>query len=231
MTQQTIDPWDLAGTESVNTKEYYGAIVIDCVTMVFPGEKGSGQRPVAYDPAIHKGKQPFVQITATLDPLPEMMLSRETSCNWQNYSADWTKITMPSIRKLGFVTADGRCDLRKFNKSYVKFHFVPGFTKNRDPQKENYKTIEFLKVYKNAKECLADFQANNTDAAADPAPATTNDNAMALQFVQSVIDDARKNGKDVTAAVEDFLTKNAALCNGLTAKSPEVLDLLSDPAF
>ncbi|MBQ1507091.1 MAG: hypothetical protein IIZ36_01545, partial [Ruminococcus sp.] len=135
-TQSSYDPWEAAGTEPTNTREYYGQILMDCVAMVFPGEKGSGQRPVVYDPTRHAGKRPFTQITATLDPLPEMGLTRETSSNWQNYSSDWLKITMPSIKNLGAFSNDkGGVDLRKFNKQWVKFQFVPGFVKNKDPEK------------------------------------------------------------------------------------------------
>ena len=80
--------WKMAGSEPANTREYYGQILIDCVLMVFPGEKGSGQAPEPYDKAKHGNKRPYVQISATLDPLPEMQLARETSSRWQNYSAD-----------------------------------------------------------------------------------------------------------------------------------------------
>lgn len=225
------DPWKAAGTVPTSTREYYGQILISCVAMVFPG---GGQRPEVYDPSRHT-KQPFTQITATLDPLPEMQLSRETSCNWQNYSSDWVKITMPSIRQLGvqFVDPDGAVDLRKFDKSWVKFQFVPGFTKNRDPEKPNYKTMEFLKVYKSEAECRKAYLAENTSDAEAPAPATPQSTAdpaveSALKFVRSIAENAMKKGSEVPEAVDNFLQQNAAVCAGLKIDSPEIQALLQE---
>ena len=226
------DPWKAAGSESVNTREYYGQILVECVAMVFPGEKGSGQKPVAYDPKIHQGKRPFTQITMKLDSLPEMQLSTETSKNWQNYSADWTKITMPSIRKLGFVTKEGECDLLKFNNSWVKFRFIPGFTKNRDPEKPNYKTMEFLAVYKNEAECRKAYLTENGQDS-EPShtePKSTSNEAVesALKFVRSIAENAMKAGNPVGEAVDTFLAQNAAACAGLKIDSPEIQALLKD---
>ena len=226
----TYDAWAAAGQEPVNTKEYYGQILVDCVAMVFPGEKGSKTRPVVYDPNEHKGKQPFTMITMTLDPLPEMHLSNETSKKWINYSPDWVKITMPSIKKLGFTTPDGSCDLRKFNESWVKFKFVPGFQKNKDPEKENYKTMEFLALYKNERECTKAYMAENTSNAEVEMPKSTSTPAVdsAMVFVRSIAENAMRSGLDVNEAVDDFLQKNVAACAGLKIDSPEVQALLKE---
>lgn len=225
----TYDAWAAAGIEPVNSREYYGQILIECVAMVFPGAKGSGQRPVVYDPQIHVGKQPFTEIKITLDPLPEMQLSNETSKSWQNYSADWTKITMPSIRKLGFTDKNGACDLRKFDKSWVKFKFVPGFSKNKDPEKSNYKTMEFLAVYKNESECRKAYLAENTsNAEVKPQSTSTPAVESALVFVRSIAENALKSGNDVGEAVDEFLAKNAAACAGLKIDSPEIQAMLQE---
>lgn len=222
--------WKMAGAEPANTREYYGQILIDCVLMVFPGEKGSGMQPEPYDKAKHGNKRPYVQINATLDPLPEMQLTRETSSRWQNYSADWLKITMPSIKKLGFTCSDGSCDLEDFNNKWVKFQFVPGFNKNRDPEKPNYKTMEFLKVYKNEAECRQDYLAENGESSIPSEPKSTADSAVAsaLVFVRSIAENAMKAGNDVPDAVDDFLEKNSAACAGLKIDSPEIQNLLKE---
>ena len=233
MNQQSYNPWKAAGVEPVNTRNYYGQVIVECTAMVFPGEKGSGQRPVPYDPQIHAGKQPFTQIMIKLDSLAEMQLSNETSKTWQNYSADWTKITMPSIRKLGFVDKDGACDMQKFNKAWVKFQFVPGFTKNRDPEKPNYKTMEFLEVYKNEAECLNAYRLENgqeaeTPSHTEPKSQTNEAVASALKFVESIAENAMKSGHDVAEAVDTFLAQNAAVCAGLKIDSPEIQALLKE---
>lgn len=228
-----LNAWEMAGEIPTNTRDYFGQINLDCVLMVFPGVKGSGQRPVVYDPNAHKGKQPFVQITATLNPLPEMQLTRETSRNWQNYNSDWTKITMPSIRKLGFVNTDGKCDLVKFNGQWVKFQFVPGFTKNKDPEKPNYTTMEFLAVYKNEAECRVAYLAENGEDSestvkAEPQSQTSEAVESALKFVRSIAENAMKAGNSVPEAVDAFLAQNAAVCAGLKIDSPEIQAMLKE---
>lgn len=228
-----MNAWEMAGEIPTNTRDYFGQINLDCVMMVFPGAKGSGQRPVVYDPNQHKGKQPFVQITATLNPLPEMQLTRETSRNWQNYNSDWTKITMPSIRKLGFVNSEGKCDLIKFNNSWVKFQFVPGFTKNKDPEKPNYTTMEFLAVFKGEEECRAAYLAENGEESeapqhTEPQSQTSEAVASALVFVRSIAENAMKAGNSVPEAVDAFLTQNSAVCAGLKIDSPEIQNMLKD---
>lgn len=230
---ENYDAWKMAGTEPVNHREYFGQINMECLMMVFPGEKGSGQRPEVYNPQTHKGKRPFVQIKATLNPLAEMQLSRETSCNWQNYSADWLKITMPSIRKLGFVDPDGGCDLRKFDQSWVRFEFIPGFTKNKDPEKPNYKTMQFLEVYPNEDACRKAYVEANGEAEEETPkskPQSTSDSAVAsaLVFVRSIAENAMRSGGDVADAVETFLTNNAQACAGLKIDSPEIQALLKE---
>ena len=228
---QNFDVWAAAGTEPTNARMYYGQIKFDLVAMVFPGEKGSGMKPVLYDPSVHQGKQPFVQITARLNPLAEMQLTRDTYSTWQNYNADWVKVTMPSIRKLGVVNADGSCDIKKFDGSWMKFRFVPGFTKNRDPEKPNYKTMEFLAVYKDKKECQKAYLAENTSSAekkAEPQPTTNPATESAMKFIRSIAENAMKSGNDVDEAVDKFLAENSAVCAGLTISSQEVQALLKE---
>lgn len=228
-----FNAWKAAGTVPSNSRAYYGQIIFDCVAMVFPGEKGSKSKPVVYDPQIHTNAQPFVQITAKLDPLPEMQLSNETSSRWPNYSADWVKITMPSIKKLGFVDTDGSCDIVKFNNSWVKFRFVPGFTKNKDPEKPNYKTMDFLAVYKNEAECRKAYQEENASnvqpgfSHTEPVQSQSNEAvASALKFVESIAENAMRKGDDIDVAVDNFLEQNAAVCAGLKIDSPEIQALL-----
>lgn len=231
---QAYDPWEAAGLEPVNTREYYGQIDVDCVAKVFPGEKGSGLKPEVYDPVRHAGKRPFTEIAIRLNPLAEMQLANETKKTWQNYSSDWLKITMPSIKRLGFTLPNGGADLKKFDKQYVKFQFVEGFSKNKDPEKPNYKTMEFLEVYKDKAECLKAYLAENGDAnnAETPAaqPQSTSDPAVksALVFVRSIAENAMKIGDDVPEAVDKFLTQNVAACAGLKIDSPEIQALLKE---
>ena len=230
------DAWNAAGTEYVSKREYYGRILVDCVAMVFPGAKGSGQKPVPYDPTVHTNARPFTQISLQLDPLPEMNLSYPIERNLSNFDQDWNKITMPSIRQVGFVTADGKCDLRKFDKSYVKFEVIPGFRKNKDPQKENYTTIKFTGAYKSEAECRkAYLEENGADAELGPVtPTEQTDNSTAMSFVKAVIKESRATGNDVGGILDDvkkFISDNKEVCGGLSITSPEVIDAINEPPF
>ncbi len=232
-TTQTYDPWEAAENAKERERAYYGRAMVDCVAMVFPGK---GQRPVVYVPGQYPGVQPFTQISIQLDPLPEMQLSRPVANNWQDWSADWLKITMPSIKNLGFIKPNGGVDLRGFNEQWVKFTYEPGFTKNRDPEKPNYKTMKFVALYPNEDECRKAYLQENTSqtginanpvpakAAAPSSPAVES----AMTFVRSIAENALKAGNPVPEAVDDFLQKNAAACAGLTISSPEVQALLQE---
>lgn len=234
MATQTYDPWEAAESAKERERAYYGKVMVDCVGMVFPGK---GQRPVVYDPNQYPTLQPFTQISIQLDPLPEMQLSRPVSNNWQDWSADYLKITMPSIKALGFIKSDGGVNLRAFNNQWVKFTYEPGFTKNRDPEKPNYKTMKFVALYPSEAECRKAYLQENTsqapiDANTAPAPATAAAPspavASALVFVRSIAENAMRAGNPIPEAVDDFLQKNAAACAGLTITSPEIVSLLKE---
>lgn len=234
-----MDPWEAMGTEYVPTYEYYGQVQINGVWMVYPGEKGSGQKPVPYNPQAHQGKRPFLQIEARLSVIPDQPLSYSVESRWTNYNQDWQKITMPSIKKLGFITPDGNADCKKFNGQWCKLQQVEGFQQNKNaPEKGNYKTWKFTAVYADRESCRQAFLAEHPQ---DGAPATVPAQSkpvidpstkIALQFIETTINEAYKNGaqyEDVVDKVEKFITANSAACAGLTIDSPEVRDLLDQP--
>lgn len=232
-----VDPWDLMGTEYVPVYEYYGQIQFTPMMMVFPGEKGSGQRPVPYNPQAHAGKRPFLQIEARLNAIPDQKLNFAMELKWTNFDQDWNKITQPSVRKLGFIKPDNTVDFKRFNNQWVKFESVEGFRQNKtNPEKGNYKTWKFTAVYPDREACRQAFLAEHPQdgtpaAAAAPAPATDNNpgKKIALQFIETTIQGAYKNGaqyEDVVDKVRDFIAANADSCAGLTIDSPEVRELL-----
>lgn len=230
-----IDAWELAGKIPANTREYYGQVMIKCEALVFVGEKGDGSRPVPYNEQVHKGKRYFIQVEIKINPLPEMQLERECKANWQTYNADWLKITMPSIRKLGFVNQNGEVDLKHFDRQWVKMQFIPGFSKNKDPEKPNYKTMEFLEVYPTKEACRDAYLAENGADAATPhteqkQPQSETSAAVksALVFVRSIAENAMKAGNPIPETVDAFLTQNVEACAGLKIDSPEIQALLKE---
>ena len=238
-----MDPWEAAGTEYTPTYDYYGQISLNPVWMVFPGEKGSGARPVPYNPQTHAGKQPFLQIEAKLAPIPDQKLSYPMEMRWNSYDQDWNKITMPSIRSLGFIREDGKCDTKRFNGQWVKLEKVEGFRQNKNnPEKGNYKTWKFTAVYADRDACRNAFLTEHPDsgtpaptAATAPKPAANDPaKATALQFIDATIKEAYRNGAqydEVCEKVDKFITANAAACAGLTIDSPEVRELLDQTPF
>lgn len=237
----SLDAFDAAGVEVSNDYEYYGKILIDCAFMVFPGEKGSGVKPVPYDPQAHQGLRPFVQIDMQLDALPECKVQYAVKGNWPNYSQDWNKITMPSIRALGFVKDDGGLDLKKFNGTWVKCTKKTGYRKNQDPTKENYKTLVFLSSYATEQECHDAFETEHGSSAGaidaemgtgtvDTGQGSGKLDPAALAFVAYIVKEkARELGSDevkVREAVKAWLAANADTCKGLTVETPEVEELI-----
>ncbi len=234
-----MDPWEAMGTEYVPVYEYYGQVQIGGVWMVYPGEKGSGQKPVPYNPQAHQGKRPFLQIEARLAVIPDQPLSYAVEARWTNYNQDWQKITMPSIKKLGFVTPDGNADCKKFNNQWCKLQQVEGFQQNKsNPEKGNYKTWKFTAVYSDRESCRQAFLAEHpqdgspASAPAQSQPVIDPSKKIALQFIETTIKGAYDAGaqyEDVVDKVEQFISANAAACAGLTIDSPEVRDLLDQP--
>ena len=237
-----MDPWEAAGTEYAPVYEYYGQVQMTPVWMVFPGEKGSGQRPVVYNPQAHAGKRPFLQIEARLQAIPDQKLSFAMEQKWTNFDQDWNKITMPSIRALGFVREDNKCDTKRFNGQWVKLQSVQGFRPNKNnPEKGNYKTWKFTAVYADKEACrqafLAEHPQNNSvsgSGAVQAAPVNDAAKATALQFIEATIKEAYKNGaqyEDVVDKTRSFIAANAGACAGLTIDSPEVRELLDQTPF
>ncbi len=234
-----MDPWEAAGTEYVPVYEYYGQVQLTPVWMVFPGEKGSGQRPVVYNPQAHAGKRPFLQIEARLNVIPDQPLSYAMEMKWTNFDQDWNKITMPSIRALGFIREDNKCDTKRFNGQWVKLESVEGFRQNKtNPEKGNYKTWKFTAVYADREACrnayLTQHPDSSTAATATPAQSTIVPNKVALQFIETTINEAYKSGasyEDVVEKVRTFIETNASACVGLTVDSPEVRELLDQTPF
>lgn len=236
-----MDPWEAAGTEYVPVYEYYGQVQMTPVWMVFPGEKGSGQRPVVYNPQAHAGKRPFLQIEARLAVIPDQPLNYAVEARWTNYNQDWQKITMPSIKKLGFITSDGNADCKKFNNQWCKLQQVEGFQQNKsNPEKGNYKTWKFTAVYSDRESCRQAFltehpQDGTTSAVpAQSQPVIDPSKKIALQFIETTINEAYKSGasyEDVVEKVRTFIETNASACAGLTVDSPEVRALLDAIPF
>ncbi len=224
-----------AGAEINYTNEYWGQVQIDCAKMVFPGDKGSKEKPVLYEETVHKDKKPFLQLEILVDVLPECQAQFPVTLKTPTYAKDWQKIGIPSIKDLGLVTDQNGADLEKLNGMWARVAQVPGFQKNKDPEKENYKTLKFVKVFASQAECLADFEAAQGeyvhDTERDAGVATLSGNKqIALDFIESFIKAQYGIGKkadEVEKELKKFIAETPIVSSQLTFESPEVVELLN----
>lgn len=228
-----------AGREIVRTDEYWGQIKVAAAAMAFAGK---GQKPAPFDPAIHSAKNRFIEIEMILDPLPECPTRFPVTMRVADFSADWQKIGLRSIKECGLVTDSGTADMHRLADSFVRVAQVPGFTKNRDPEKENYRTLKFLKVFANEADCRADYYDAigetpdapvSTQRAAAPKAASPNV-TIALDFVKSYVK-AQRSLKTPESEIRDglkrFISENKMVGDVLSIDSPEVTEILNEPPF
>lgn len=225
-----------AGREIVRTDEYWGQIKVAAAAMAFAGK---GQKPAPFDPAIHSTKNRFIEIEMILDPLPECPTRFPVTMRVADFSLDWQKIGLRSVKECGLVTDSGAADMHRLADSFVRVAQVPGFTKNKDPEKENYRTLKFLKVFANEADCRADYyEATGEDPNTAPAPqqptASTANVAIALDFVKSYVKAQRslKTPNDrLRIGLKQFISENKMVGDVLSIDSPEVAAILDEPPF
>lgn len=233
---ENIDYLAEAGREIVRTDEYWGRIKVAAAPMAFSGK---GQKPAPYDPTIHDAKNRFIEIEMILDPLPECPTRFPVTMRIADFSPDWQKIGLRSVKECGLVTDSGSADMRRLADSFVRVAQVPGFTKNKNPEKENYRTLKFLRVFANEADCRADYyETTGEDPNTEPAPqqpaASAANVAIALDFVKSYVKAQRslKTPDDrLRIGLKQFISENKMVGDVLSIDSPEVVAILNEPPF
>lgn len=228
MTEQVItpttafDPWAAAMDAKPREYEIYGQIKIDVWTGYFPG---GGAKPIQFDPGQHPADKKTVMIDMQLIPIPEQPQRFEVEGHFTDFSLDWVKITLPSIKALGI-------DLRALNGRWVKLAQVPGKRENPKKPGEYYSTLKFLAAFDSEAACREAFtgQPLSTEGhAAAPAPVSA-EKQTALQFAGVVIKNAAGQVTTQSAARALITAQLAAfpmIQQHFTIDSPEIVALVS----
>lgn len=235
MTDQTVsqvvpdDPWVVADNAKPRDFEYYGQVKADAWFGFFPG---GGAKPIAFDPQQHPVDKRTVMIDIQIIPVPEQNISFDIRQNYTDFSPDWTKVTLPSIRAIG---VDG---LRALNDRWVRVVQVDGKREKKDENGkktgEFYKTFKFLEVYPDAATCstaYAGASPAHTESQPDPVADGDKEKTTALQFAKVVITN-KAQGKTDPQAVINSVTEAIAgmpmINKFFTGDSPEILALIQE---
>lgn len=232
------DLFEEAVTEQVQNNDWWGQANVCVWEGQFPG-------PVVWT----KGNDPAKRNVITdikFGLIPQCAQMQYTDIRGYRFSQNWVKVTAPSIRDCGLVTPGGAPDLRALDGKWCHVTKVDGLEKNKkEPDKPNYKTPKFVKIFKSEAECLADYDAVIAGMAQE-APTTSapqqqtsagglsQNQFRAIGFVKTAIKDAyaaKKSGDEVKQIVEKFIAENAQWMEGLTINSPEITALLNEPPF
>lgn len=222
------DPWAAADAAKPRDFEYYGQVVADAWFGFFPG---SGAKPIPFDPQQHPTDKRAVMIDIQIIPVPEQNVSFDVRQNYTDFSLDWTKVTLPSIKAIG---VDG---LRALNGRYVRVALVDG---KREKKGENgsktgefYKTFKFLEVYANAAECSAAYAGSSPahTEPADPVDEADKEKATALQFAKVVVTNQARGKKDkseILKAVTEMIAGMPLISKYYSGNSPEIEAMIEE---
>lgn len=229
MTEQVVtpttvfDPWAAAMDAKPREFELYGQIKIDVWTGYFPG---NGAKPIPHDPGQHPADKRNVMIDMSLLSIPEQPQQYPVEGHFTDFSLDWVKITLPSIKALGV-------DLRALDGRWVKISQVPGKRANPKKAGEFYSTLKFLAVYDSETACREAYTGqplSTEEHAAAPAPEMSAEKQTALQFAGVVIKNAASHTQTQSAARALITAQLAAfpmIQQHFTIDSPEIAALVT----
>lgn len=237
--EQTIDvnvlddPWAAADAAKPREFEYFGQVKADAWFGFFPG---GGSKPVPFDPQQHPADKRAVMVDIQIIPIPEQNIAFDIRQSYTDFSLDWTKITLPSIRALG---VDG---LRSLNGKYVRLGLVDGKREKKENGNKTgvfYKTFKFLEVYPDAAACSAAYAGAApgghtepmVEPAAKPEDAGDANKATALQFAKVVVTNqarGKTNKDEVMKAVAEVIASMPLINQYYTGHSPEVTAMIEE---
>ena len=222
------DPWSVADNAKPRALEYYGQVKADVWFGYFPGD---GAKPIPFDPAIHPADKRTAQIEIHIIPIPEQSVSWDIYQGYSDFSTDWTKITLPSIKAIGF---DG---LKNLNGRWVRVAMADGKREKKDKatgQKtgEFYPTFKFIEAYADQAACSVAYAGNSHHTEQPPLPdAGDAEKKSALAFATVIVKQSVAKGGDLTSIIADVTTGIAGmpmLNKHFTGDSPEILTLIQE---
>lgn len=234
MSEQTVvnDPWDEANNAKPRDYAYFGLCVLDPWFAFFPG---GGQKPIPFDPNQHPAEKRSTIIEAQIIPIPEQDVKFDVKTSFSSFSADWTRITLPSIKALGVDS------IRDINNKYVRMSMVEGKREKKDDTGaktgEYYKTWKFEELFADEAACRAAYgtvaPAHTEPQPPEQAPLNGDspEKATALKFAEVVVKTAcsGKGAADMAAVQDEVKTKFAAMPminKHYTDQSPEIMQMI-----
>lgn len=232
----TSDPWQSADEAKPREFEYYGQIKFDPWYAFFPGGKA---QPVPFDPAQHEMSKRATIIESLLIPIDEMSNSKQIEQSFTDFSTDWTKIVLPSIKALPGVTG-----IRDIHDKYVRVAMVPGKRKriaqDGTDTGEYWNTWKFVEVFADKAACVAAYAGNGGAAApaTEPQPVQTSfDTAnspeyqTALKFARTIVlgickGKAAADLESVQATIATSLSTKPMIAKYFTVGSPEIVEIV-----
>lgn len=223
---QVFDAFDDATNAELPAQEYWGQVNIDAWNCALV--KGAGKLP--YDPSQHDKK--FTAVDISMTPLAEMNLQWAPERNLIAQFGAWVKITWRSAQALGIGHA------RDLNLKYARAKLSPtGRTWEKDGEKKEETTFEFLAFFDTEEECRADYFATTGKSADDvaptqqpvaqPAPAAVSPRDNALKFAKKIIENAyAKSPDDVMSFITEQFAKFPLVGNHISVDDAEVQEMI-----
>lgn len=250
MSNQVLNPFDVAMNPPKPTSEWYGQIMVNAWFCAL--QKGIGK--IAWDPnVVDANGQPLRRYTCidlSLQPITSgdqvYPIERSVLAEF----GEWVDICLPSLKDLGIT------NLQALNNTWIRCEMVAtGRTyTNQNGETKEATTFKFLQVFADENTCRAAYAAAHggngggsvnaapggtytTSAAAPAAPANGNsakERETALKFLKPYVQNAwKKSGGDLDKAraeLAPMLANQALLAKYFTVDSPEVTDLLAAEA-
>jgi hypothetical protein len=229
------DPWDVADNAKPRDYEYYGQVKADVWFGHFPG---GGVKPIPFDAAIHPADKRTTMIDIQIIPIAEQSVTFEVRQNYTDFSLDWTKITLPSIKALG---VDG---LRSLNGHFVRVAQVDGKREKKEDGAKTgvfYKTFKFLEAFADQAACVKAYCGNApSHTEQEPisqtpsqSPVNSQEKDSVLKFARVVVVNAARGQKDINIicdSVTAHLSTMPMINKYFTATSPEIMTMIMEEA-
>lgn len=223
------DPWAQADAAKPRDFEYYGQVKADAWFGFFPG---GGAKPIPFDPQQHPTDKRAVMIDIQILPIPEQNVNFDVRQNYTDFSLDWTKVTLPSIKACG---VDG---LRALNGRFVRVALVDGKRErkgdNGNKTGEFYKTYKFIEVYADQAACTAAYAGAapaHTEPESSPVDEEEREKATALQFARVVVTNQARGKTDkaeVLKAVTEVIAGMPLISKFYTGDSAEIVTMIEE---
>ena len=228
-----VDPFDAATEAKAPSAEYFGECVLDAWNCVL--ERGTGKRP--YNPGVDNPADRRTAVDIVILPIAEQNVKYTLERKLVAESSAWTKVTWPSMQKLGINNA------KEARGRFCKVKLTPtGRTwKGQDGSDKTETSFEFLAFYANKAECISAYTGGPVimhDQAAKPvssAPVDDDPNKVtALSFAKAIIANLARQEKDLVELQKKVTEKIAAMpmvSKYFTGDSPEIMSLIADAAL